>query len=111
MIPVVFYETTNGNEVVLNFIRGLSPPDRKKVGEDLMTLQLGYPMGMPLCRHLRSQVWELRSTLPSNQEARLLYFFDSESQQLMVVNAFIKKTQTTPRSALDLALKRKKEFE
>lgn len=110
MISVTFYETPAGSEVVLDFIRKLPQDDRKKVGLDLKTLQFGYPLGMPLCRHLRSQIWELRSSLPSGNEARLLYFFDSEKQLITVVNAFIKKTQTTPNSAIELALKRKKEL-
>lgn len=110
MYQVTFYETEGGNEVVQDFLRKLPRDDRKTIGEDLATLQYGYPMGMPLCKPLRSQIWELRSSLPSKREARLLYFFDSSSQQIIVVHAFIKTTRTTPKSDIDLAEKRKKEF-
>ena len=110
MYQVTFYETEGGNEVVQDFLRKLPRDDRKTIGEDLATLQYGYPMGMPLCRALRSQIWELRSSLPSKREVRLLYFFDSSSQQIIVVHAFIKTTRTTPNSDIDLAEKRKKEF-
>jgi phage-related protein len=110
MFQVTFYETEGGNEVVQDFLRKLPRDDRKTIGEDLATLQYGYPMGMPLCKPLRSQIWELRSSLPSKREARLLYFFDSASQQIIVVHAFIKTTRTTPKSDIDLAEKRKKEF-
>lgn len=110
MYQVTFYETNGGNEVVLDFLRSLPQNDRKTVGEDLKTLQFGYPLGMPLCRHLRSQIWELRSSLPSKREVRLLFFFHSSSQQIIVLHGFIKTSRTTPKSDIDLAERRKKEF-
>jgi phage-related protein len=110
MYQVTFYETDGGNEVVLDFLRSLPQNDRKTVGEDLKTLQFGYPLGMPLCRHLRSQIWELRSSLPSKREVRLLFFFHGPSQQIIVLHGFIKTSRTTPKSDIDLAERRKKEF-
>lgn len=110
MYQVSFYETTGGNEVVLDFLRALPKADRDTVGTDLATLQHSYPMGMPLCRKLRGKIWELRSSVPSKREVRLLYFFDSVSQIIVVVHAFFKTTQTTPKPDIDLAEKRKKEI-
>jgi phage-related protein len=110
MYQVTFYQTNGGNEVVLDFIKSLTPKDRKVIGKDLKTLQFGYPLGMPLCRHLRSQIQELRSSLPSGREVRLLFFFHSPSQQIIVLHGFIKTSRTTPKSDIDLAETRKKEF-
>ena len=31
----------------------LSAEDRKRVGHDIMTVEFGWPLGMPACRHLR----------------------------------------------------------
>ncbi|MDQ0248196.1 phage-related protein [Sphingomonas kyeonggiensis] len=110
MKKVTFYQTANGNQLVADFIRSLPGNDRKVVGTDLMRLQIGYPMGPPLCKHIKGPIWELRSTVPSKREVRLLYFFDANSQQIIVVHAFIKTTRTTPKSDIDLADKRRSEF-
>lgn len=52
MHKVLFYRTSSGNEVVLDLIRQLSAEEKKVVGEDLKTVQIGFPMGLPLCRPL-----------------------------------------------------------
>jgi phage-related protein len=110
MHNVMFYETASGNKVVLDSIRDLSPEEKKVVGEDLMTLQIGFPMGLPLCRPLGDGLYELRSSLPSKREFRLIFFFDRALQVLLVVHAFFKKSAKLPKAELDLARKRKEEF-
>lgn len=64
---------------------------------------------MPLCRSLRSGLWELRSQLSGNRIARVLFFVHGE--RIGVVHGFIKKTQRTPDDVLDLARKRMKEMQ
>ncbi len=110
MLNVRFYKTPTGNEIVLDFVRNLPERDRKVLGEDLLALQLGYPMGPPLCKPIRNGLWELRSSLPSGNEARLIYFFHSSSRFLIVVNAFIKKTPRIPPAEIELAERRKGEY-
>lgn len=110
MIEVRFYKTEGGNEVVLDFLRSLPADDKKTVGEDLKTLQLGHPLGMPLCRPV-GKLWELRSSLPSKQELRLLWFYHKKAKAIVVVHAFIKKTQKTPQKDINLGEGRKGEFE
>ena len=110
MFQVVFYETSAGNEVVLDFIRELPPEDKNKIGVDLKTVQIGYPIGMPVCRPLGGGLMEVRSSLPSKRESRIIFAFDTRLQCLVVLHAFIKKSQKTPKSDLDLARSRKTEF-
>ena len=52
-------------------------------------------------------LWELRSTLPSRREARVLFGFHEGN--LIALTAVIKKTQTTPAGELALARQRMKE--
>jgi hypothetical protein len=47
---VVFYRLTSGREPVRQWLRQLDSVSRKKIGRDLYTLQLGWPVGMPLER-------------------------------------------------------------
>ena len=47
-VPVVFYRTPAGTEVVRNWLRGLHEGDRNAIGQDLMRVQYRWPVGMPL---------------------------------------------------------------
>src|SRR5438093_664481 len=108
-IPVVFYRTRSGVEVVRNWLRGLDEPDRNIIGQDLMRVQYRWPVGMPLCRALGDGLWEVRSDLTSNPIAPVL--FSIQQGKLLVLHGFIKKSQKTPSEDLTLALRRKREFE
>ncbi len=72
-IPVVFYRTATGVEPVRDWLRSLPEDDRRTIGIDLATLQVGWPVGLPLCRSLGGGLWEVRSSLPSRRIARLLF--------------------------------------
>lgn len=74
MFKVLFFRTPAGNEPVREWIRELTPGERLTIGADLHTLQLGFPMGMPLCRPLGDGLYEQRTRLPTDQIARLLFF-------------------------------------
>jgi len=105
-IPVLFYRTAEGREPVREFLKALPREDRQEVGADLYTLQSEWPIGMPLVRAMGKGLWELRSDL-GERIARVLFCF--HNQQIVVLHAFIKKTQATPARELDLAAKRMKE--
>jgi len=107
-LPVIFYRTSGGAEPVVEWLRSLSPADRRVIGTDLATVQFGWPIGMPLCRPLGQGLWEVRSALPSRRIARLLFFVHED--RIGVVHGFIKKTQKAPAGDLDLARRRMKEM-
>ena len=73
-----------------------------------MTAEFGWPVGMPLCRSLREGLWEIRSNISGSRIARVIFLV--HDAQMVLVYGFIKKSQRTPRSDIDLALKRKKEL-
>jgi phage-related protein len=108
-IPVRFYRTAAGREPVLDWLRSLDKEDRRKIGTDLMRVQFGWPIGMPLVRSLGEGLWEVRSDLPSRQTARLLLCFHQEV--IVVLHGFIKKTQKTPAADLEIAQRRMKEVQ
>ena len=107
-IPVLFYRTAGGSEPVRDWLRGLPPDDRREIGLDLSTVQLGWPVGMPVCRSLGAGLWEVRSTLPSRRIARVLFFVDEG--RIGVVHGFVKKTQQTPPDDIALARGRMQEM-
>jgi phage-related protein len=108
-VPIAFYRIPAGNDVVLDWLRGLDQADRSIIGQDLMRVQFRWPIGMPLCRPLGDGLWEVRSDLTSNRIARVFLCFTQGT--LVAPHGFIKKTRTTPDAELKLARKRMREFE
>lgn len=105
VLDVCFFRTDAGTEPVREWLKELPAIDRKTIGEDIKTVQFGWPLGMPLVDHLSKGVWEVRIKL-SNRIARVLFFVDG--QTMVLLHGFIKKQQTTPKPELDLALERLK---
>jgi phage-related protein len=91
----------------LLWLKGLSATDRKTIGEDIKTVQLGWPLGMPLVRHLGGGIWEVRARL-DNRIARVLFVLSGST--MVLLHGFIKKQQETPKADLDLAIERLKEL-
>jgi phage-related protein len=62
----------------------------------------------PHVKHLEGKLWELRLT-GRDGIARALYV-TAIGRRVVVVRAFVKKTQKTPRAEIDLALRRAEEI-
>jgi phage-related protein len=108
-LPIAFFRLANGREPVREWLKSLGPEDRKILGTDIRTLEFGWPVGMPLCRALGNGLWEVRSSIPNGRIARVLFcIYD---QRAILLHGFIKKTQKTPQSDIELAMRRKREVE
>lgn len=108
-IPLVFFATAAGTEPVREWLRDLPEDDRRAVEQDLMRLQWRWPVGMPLCRSLGRGLWEVRSSLPSERIARVI--FCQHGAALVALHGFIKKTQKTPAGDMELARSRMQELD
>ena len=62
----------------------------------------------PHVRHVRGQLWEIRLKGKAGV-ARALYITAKE-QRVVILRAFIKKTERTPAGEIDLALQRAKDL-
>jgi phage-related protein len=62
----------------------------------------------PHVRHIRGALWEIRLKGKAGI-ARALYV-TAKDQRVVIVRAFIKKTENTPPGEIDLALQRAKEL-
>ena len=103
-IPLRFWRSTTGREPVREWLDELSVDDKKIIGRDNAKVQFGWPVGLPVCRSLGGGLWEVRSTLRSRREARVLFGFYEDT--LIALHAFIKKTQKT--APEDLAMERQR---
>lgn len=102
-LQVYFFKTANNKQPVRDWLKELPIEDRKIIGNDLKTAQFGWPIGMPLIRKLDADLWEVRSRL-HNRIARVI--FTVEGNTMVLLHGFIKKSQKTPQSDLQLAKQR-----
>lgn len=109
MYEVKFYKSEDGKSPVMEFLDGLSGKQAQKVIwvlkliEDLPVVPTSY------FKHLvNTELWEVRVTISGNA-FRLLGFIH-EGNFLILNHAFQKKTQKTPKQAIQLAELRRKDY-
>lgn len=103
-LAVKFFRTTEGREPVRDWLRSLPAMERKGIGDDIRTVQFGWPLGMPLVRKLEAGLWEVRIK-PADRIARVL--FTIADGEAVLLHGFIKKSQKTPQAELLIAKQRK----
>jgi len=108
-VPAVFYKNISGNMPVREWLLSLSTDDKKSIGEDIKTVEYGWPVGMPTCRPLKDGLYEVRTNLSDRRIARVIFCFYKDG--MVLLHGFIKKQQKTPKQDLDLSRNRKKEVE
>ncbi|MGA8043632.1 MAG: type II toxin-antitoxin system RelE/ParE family toxin [Terracidiphilus sp.] len=103
-VPAIFFRTDAGNEPVREWLKAMSSADRKQIGEDIRTVEYGWPIGMPVCRPLGNGLHEVRTNLAANRIARVFFYIDTH-QKMVLLHGIIKKSQTTPKGDWMLARK------
>uniref|UniRef100_C6DYA3 Type II toxin-antitoxin system RelE/ParE family toxin n=1 Tax=Geobacter sp. (strain M21) TaxID=443144 RepID=C6DYA3_GEOSM len=103
VLKVVFYRSEAGNEPVRDWLKDLARDDKREIGEDIKTAQLGWPLGMPLIKKIDKGLWEVRTNL-ADGIARV--FFTVDDEHMVLLHGFIKKSQKTPQNELKTALSR-----
>lgn len=104
-ITVNFYKSESGKEPVREWLKSLSKEDKTIIGEDIKTVEFGWPLGMPLVRKLDKNLWEVRSDITNKEIARVL--FTVYGQVMVLLHGFIKKSQKTPANDLKIAKERR----
>ncbi|WP_211232864.1 type II toxin-antitoxin system RelE/ParE family toxin [Desulfatirhabdium butyrativorans] len=107
-IKAYFYRTPAGNEPVREWLKSLAVDDRQMIGNDIKTVEYGWPIGMPVAKPLGDGLYEVRSDISDKKIARVI--FTIVEDKMILLNAFIKKSQKTPKEEVELAKKRKKEM-
>jgi len=105
-VSVRFYSSSSDDEPAREWLRNLSRIGKKILGEDITTVQYGWPVGMPLVRKMEPNLWELRSRL---QEGIARTFFTMLGNEMILLHGFVKKSAKTPDNELEVARKRMKE--
>lgn len=107
-ITVYFYESESNNKPVLKWLKDLDKKDMQIIGENIKTIEYGFPIGMPLLRVLKAKdnLYEVRSNISNNRKARIIFTIIEE--RMILLNGFIKKQQKTPKHEIELSLQRKR---
>lgn len=103
VLQVIFYRSENGIEPVREWLKELRKEDRKAVGEDIKTAQFGWPLGMPLIRKIEKDLWEVRSNI---KDGIARTFFTVDTNTMVLLHGFVKKSQKTPPNELQTARRR-----
>jgi phage-related protein len=102
-LQVVFYRSKAGNEPVRGWLKKLDKEDRRIIGEEIKTVQFGWPLGMPLVRKIDKNMWEVRVQL-NRRIARIL--FTVYADIMVLLHGFIKKSQKIPADDLKITKQR-----
>ena len=104
-LPAAFFRTGSGGEPVREGLKSdlFSRADRRRIGASIKTVGFGWPIGMPTCRPLGGEPWEIRIAL-NNRIARVLFCVHAET--MVLLHGFIKKTRAAPQAEIALARQR-----
>lgn len=106
---VLFYDLPSGREPVREFLDSLDGKMRAKMLREIALLVDNGPnMREPESKSIGDGIFELRAQEGSNI-SRVLYFF-FVGRRVILTNGFIKKTQRTPRSEKERALRYRAEY-
>lgn len=100
ILCVAFFRSASGDEPVREWLKSLPREECRIIGEDIKTVQFGWPLGMPLVRKLEKGLWEVRSRLP-DRIARVV--FTTGEGRMILLHGFIKKSQKMSQGDLELA--------
>ncbi len=107
MLQLVFAKNQSGIEPVRKELKEFSESERLEIDKAILKVQQRWPIGRPLVGSLGDKLWEVRVHL-KDRIARIIFFIDDNS--MILLRAFIKKDQKTPKEEKDLALRRKAAF-
>ena len=108
ILSVRFFKTDSGTEPVRDWLKTLAHEHKKTIGEDIKTVQYGWPIGMPVVRKLDTGLWEVRSRV-KNGTARVI--FTVYGGMMILLHGFIKKSNKTPLDDIATAKNRMKQLQ
>lgn len=104
VITATFFQTPAGVQPVRDWLRSsdLDDADRMMIGGDIRAVEYQWPSPArrELIKSLGGGLWEVRTSVPSDREVRVL--FGVRYRLMVIVHGFVKKARKTPKADLDL---------
>ena len=90
-------------------IEALSADTRTRLARTVALIQTQglERIGMPHVKHIEGKLWEIR--VKGRDGIARAFYVTASGRRVVIVRAFVKKTQKTPRREIDLALQRAQE--
>lgn len=117
-IHAVFYKTDSGNEPVKDELLELGRPTKTMIGEDIKFVEYNWKVDRPYVDQLKKgngstekTIYEVRSKVEDGnvkKEYRTLFFVFNDL--MVLVHIFVKKSQKTPKTEIDVAWDRMKKW-
>jgi phage-related protein len=109
---IEFYETENGNSPVIKFIDSLSSKEKAKIARyfDLLS-EYGNFLREPYVKPIHGYKKLLELRIPISPNICRIFYFQWQGSTFVMLHAFIKKTNKTPKKELELAEKRMKDYQ
>ncbi|WP_202756365.1 type II toxin-antitoxin system RelE/ParE family toxin [Burkholderia cenocepacia] len=104
-LGVRFFRTARDHEPVREWLHALGQAEGRAIGEEIKTVQLGWPLGMPLVRKMAKDLWEIRVMVPG-RSARVLFTVVGDT--MVLLHGFFKQSRGTPSDDLDVTVARLK---
>jgi len=107
---VLYYVSPSGNIPVKDFLDVTKPSIKAKAFRIFQTItEYGFTTAIPHIKKLSgTPLWEVR--ILGEDNVRILYVTKSQ-KKILLLHAFYKKKQSTPKKEIDTALARMKEYE
>lgn len=106
---VVFYELPDGREPAKDFLDSLDKKLKAKMFREIdLLMENGSDLRMPHSRSEGDGIFELRAKQSSNI-CRVMYFFFI-GKKAVITNGFVKKSERTPASVIELAKKYRRDY-
>jgi len=103
------YIGPQGRSPVEEFLDRLPAGDRARIDHTIGLLkEFGLQLSLPYVKHLEGKLWELR--VWAGRKAYRVIYFAFTGQRFILLHAFLKKTQKTPRKEIAIAERRLVDF-
>jgi phage-related protein len=107
---IVYFTLSDGRQPVRDFINALDVKMRADLFHRMELLEeFGTLLRKPYSDHIYDGIFELRIQSGGNI-ARILFFF-AAGRKIIMTNGFTKKTRSTPKKQIELAIRYKTDFE
>lgn len=106
---VEFFQRRNGHVPVLEYLESVDDKYRAKIVAYIELLRSrGGRLFEPYAKHVQGSIWELRVDL--GRRASRIFYFTAHSQRIVLLHAFMKKTQKIPAREISTALRHYQEY-
>lgn len=107
----VYYKAASGRVPVREFIEAQTAEVQERIFRDLERLvEVNVRLGLPYVRKLAGrEFWELRTGVSGN--IYRTFYFAHTGRKFVLLHAFQKKSQKTPKKELDVAEERMKDYQ